>query len=140
MTNPGKHSHIPILCSGQTSQNIQDQGFCWTDSTAEPSTSQSGTASKRKPVCIVRAKPIILLVQKGRRKSMEGRVPPKGTQGVLPDVTFGLGEEFYILVTFPLARMTSPKRDDTEHLRVDSCCWQTRSEVQLVCSCPPWPD
>ena len=33
----------------------------------------------------------------------------------------GLSEEFYILITVPLAGMTSPKRDDTERLRVDSC-------------------
>ena len=52
----------------------------------------------------------------------------------------GLSEEFYILATVPLASVNRPKKDDTEHLRVHSCCWQTRSEAQLVHSCPPWPD
>ena len=52
----------------------------------------------------------------------------------------GLSEAFYILAKVPLTGMTSPKRDDTDHLTVDSCCWQTRSEAQLVHSCPLWPD
>ena len=52
----------------------------------------------------------------------------------------GLSEAFYILAKVPLTGMTSPKRDDPDHLRVGSCCWQTRSEAQLVHTCPPWPD
>ena len=89
------------------------------DSTADLRTTQSRIASERKPVCIIRPKPSTLLAQKGRRRPTEGRTPPKGTQGVPSDVTDGLREEFYILVTLHLAGMTSPKGDDTEHLRVD---------------------
>ena len=82
------------------------------DSTADLRTSQSRIASERKPVCIVRPKPSTLLAQKGRKRPTEGRTPPKGTQGVPPDVTDGLREKFYILVTLHLAGMISPKGDD----------------------------
>lgn len=53
----------------------------------------------------------------------------------------GLSEEFYILVTVPLAGMTSPKRDDTEHLRIDPCAGRAgRRPGWSGASCPPWPD
>lgn len=103
-------------------------------------TSLSRTASERKQVCLVTAKSTTLLIQKRISRSREGTGPTRGPSVSPPWCDNGLSEEFYILVTVPLARMTSPKRDDTEHLRVGSCCWQTRSEAQLVHSCPPWPD
>ena len=135
MTNPGKHSHTPILCSGQTSPSIQDQGFfqialqtpVLVCSEQRVIGSQSALSDLNHPPYWHRKG------EGGSRR--EGSLP----RALRESLQMWLREEFYILVTLHLAGMISPKGDDTEHLRVDSCCWQTRSEVQLVSSCPTWP-
>ena len=114
--------------------------FFFSDSTADSSTSLSRAASERKQASIVRGKSNQLTGIKRDKETQRGKGPTQGPSVSPSWYNNGLSEEFYILAKVPLTGMTSPKRDDTDHLTVDSHCWQTRSEAQRVYSCPLWPD